>query len=223
MAIFQRIGDLFKANVNDLIDKAENPEKMVKQIIIDMEEQVRDATQALGQAMASERQAFKQLEKAKEESAEWESKAKMALAAGNQELAKKALANKVQVDNNIGSFQESYDRIHAQTTELKGRVELLRSKLEEARTRQNMLIARAKMADVQKSVTTDLSGTDTSSAFSKLERMERKVEGKEAEAEAFAEISGDDTFRKDEFKDLENTAAVDSELARLMAEMNGGN
>lgn len=223
MAIFQRIGDLFKANVNDLIDKAENPEKMVKQIIIDMEEQVRDATQALGQAMASERQAFKQLEKAKEESAEWESKAKMALAAGNQELAKKALANKVQVDNNIGSFQESYDRIHAQTTELKGRVELLRSKLEEARTRQNMLIARAKMADVQKSVTTDLSGTDTSSAFSKLERMERKVEGKEAEAEAFAEISGDDTFRKDEFKDLENTTAVDSELARLMAEMNGGN
>lgn len=223
MSIFQRIGDLFKANVNDLIDKAEDPEKMVKQIIIDMEEQVRDATQALGQAMASERQALKQLEKTKETSAEWEAKAKMALTSGDQELAKKALANKVQVDKNIQSFQESYDRIHSQTTELRGRVEVLRSKLEEARTRQNMLIARAKMADAQKNVATNLSGTDTGSAFSKLERMERKIEGKEAEAEAFAEISGDDTFKKDEFEELENTAAVDSELARLMSEMNGSN
>lgn len=223
MAIFQRISDLFKANVNDLIDRAEDPEKMVKQIIIDMEEQVRDATQALGQAMGSERQALKQLEKAKETSAEWEAKAKMALQAGNQELAKKALANKVQVDNNVNSFQESYDRIHSQTTELRGRVEILRSKLEEARTRQNMLVARAKMADAQKSVTTTLSGTDTNSAFSKLDKMERKIEGKEAEAEAFAEISGDDTFKEDEFKEIENANAVEAEMARLMAEMDANN
>lgn len=223
MAIFQRIGDLLKANINDLIDRAEDPEKMVKQIIIDMEEQVRDATQALGQAMGSERQALKQLEKAKETSADWEAKAKMALEAGNQDLAKKALANKVQVDNNIASFQDSYDRINAQTTELKGRVEILRSKLDEARTRQNMLIARAKMADVQKNVATTLSGTDTNSAFSKLDKMERKIESKEAEAEAFAEISGDDTFKNDEFKELENATAVDAELARLMAEMGGNN
>lgn len=220
MAIFQRISDLFKSNVNDLIDRAENPEKMVKQIIIDMEEQVRDATQALGQAMGSEKQALKQLNAAKQSSADWEAKAKMALQSGNQELAKKALANKVAVDNNIATFEQSYNTISAQVAELKDRVATLRSKLEEARTRQNMLIARAKMADAQKNVATSLSGTDTTSAFSKLEKMERRVESKESEAEAFAEMSGDTTFAKDEFKELETNNAVDEELARLMAEMN---
>lgn len=220
MAIFQRISDLFRSNVNDLIDRAEDPEKMVKQIIIDMEEQVRDATQALGQAMGSEKQALKQLNAAKQSSADWEAKAKMALQSGNQELAKKALANKVAVDNNIATFEQSYNTISTQVAELKDRVATLRSKLEEARTRQNMLIARAKMADAQKNVATSLSGTDTTSAFSKLEKMERKVEGKESEAEAFAEMSGDTTFAKDEFKELETNNAVDEELARLMAEMN---
>ena len=82
MSIFHRISDILKANINDLLDRAEDPEKMVKQIIADMEEQVRDATEALGQAMASEKQAYAQLEKARSNSREWESKAKTALQAG---------------------------------------------------------------------------------------------------------------------------------------------
>lgn len=89
MSIFHRISDILKANINDLLDRAEDPEKMVKQIIADMEEQVRDATEALGQAMASEKQAYAQLEKARSNSREWESKAKTALQAGNQSWRKR--------------------------------------------------------------------------------------------------------------------------------------
>lgn len=219
MSIFQRLGDLVKANVNDLIDRAEDPEKMVKQIIIDMEKQVGSATQALGQAMGSEKQAQRQLEQAKKSSAEWEAKAKLALQAGNQELAKKALESKVSVDNNIKSFEASYQTISSQVSELQSRLSVLRSKLEEARSRQNMLIARARMADAQKNVAGALSGTDSSSAFSKLDKMEQSIEGKEAQAEAFSEMSGDTTFIKDEFKELETNQAVDAELARLLGEM----
>lgn len=222
MSIFNRISDILKANINDLLDKAEDPEKMVKQIIADMEEQVRDATEALGQAMASEKQAYAQLEKAKANSREWEDKAKVALKAGNEELAKKALASKVKVDKNIQSFQASYDQIAAQTSELRSRVEILRQKLEEARQRQNMLIARAKMADATESVATAVTNTDPNSALSKLEKMERKVEGKEARAEAFASMAGETVFAKDEFAELEKDQAVDAELQRLMKEMNGG-
>lgn len=222
MSIFNRISDILKANINDLLDKAEDPEKMVKQIIADMEEQVRDATEALGQAMASEKQAYAQLEKAKANSREWEDKAKVALKAGNEELAKKALASKVEVDKNIQSFQASYDQIAAQTSELRSRVEILRQKLEEARQRQNMLIARAKMADATESVATAVTNTDPNSALSKLEKMERKVEGKEARAEAFASMAGETVFAKDEFAELEKDQAVDAELQRLMKEMNGG-
>jgi len=222
MSIFHRISDILKANINDLLDRAEDPEKMVKQIIADMEEQVRDATEALGQAMASEKQAYAQLEKAKQNSREWEDKAKLAINAGNEELARKALTSKVEVDKNIQAFQASYDQIAAQTSELHSRVEVLRQKLEEARQRQNMLIARAKMADATENVATAMTETDPNSALAKLEKMERKVEDKEARAEAFAEMSGETVFAKDEFAELETNQAVDAELQRLMKEMSGG-
>ena len=221
MSIFHRISDILKANINDLLDRAEDPEKMVKQIIADMEEQVRDATEALGQAMASEKQAYAQLEKARSNSREWESKAKTALQAGNQELAKKALTSKVEVDKNVQSLQASYDQIAAQTSELHARVEVLRQKLEEARQRQNMLIARAKMAEATESVATAVTNTDPNSALAKLERMEQKVESREARAEAFAAMSGETVFAKDEFAELETNQAVDAELQRLMKELNG--
>lgn len=220
MGIFEKMSDLIRSNVNDLLDRAEDPEKMVKQIIIDMEEQIRDVTQALGQAKASELQAAKQVEAAKAEAKDWEEKAKLALQAGNQDLARKALANKVSVESNLQSLEASYQQISAQTADLRSRVEVLKGKLEEARMRQNMLVARARMADAQKEVATTLSGTDSTSAFSKLDKMERKIEGKEAEAEAFAELSGDTTFAKDEFKELAQESAVDAELARLMNELN---
>lgn len=221
MSIFHRISDILKANINDLLDREEDPEKMVKQIIADMEEQVRDATEALGQAMASEKQAYAQLEKARSNSREWESKAKTALQAGNQELAKKALTSKVEIDKNVQSLQASYDQIAAQTSELHARVEVLRQKLEEARQRQNMLIARAKMAEATESVATAVTNTDPNSALAKLERMEQKVESREARAEAFAAMSGETVFAKDEFAELETNQAVDAELQRLMKELNG--
>ncbi|MGL4346071.1 MAG: PspA/IM30 family protein [Cellulosilyticaceae bacterium] len=219
MSIFGRIGDLFKANVNDMIDRAEDPEKMIKQSIIDMEKQVGQATQALGQAMASEKAALNTLEKTKKTATEWEEKAKLALKAGNQELAKKALQNKVDIDANITQLQASYDHMHTQVTELKSRVEMLRNKLEEARSQQSILIARARTAEAQKDIAVAISGTDSSSAFSKMEKMERKIESTEAEAQAFSDISGDTTFAKDEFKELAKNSAVDDELARLMKEM----
>lgn len=220
MSIFGRIGDLFKANVNDMIDKAEDPEKMIKQSIIDMEKQVNQATQALGQAMGSEKSTLNLLEKSKQTSLDWEKKAKIALQAGDQELAKKALSNKVASDQSITQLDTSYQTLHNQVVELKGRVEMLKNKLNEARSQQSVLIARARTAEAQKDIAQAISGTDSSSAFAKMEKMERKIEAQEAQAQAFSDISGDTTFAKDEFKELEKNQAVDDELARLMEEMN---
>ena len=112
MGIFSRLGDLLKSNVNDLIDKAEDPEKMVKQIIIDMQKELNNSTQALGKAMAAERTAKNQYDAAAAKSADWEDKAKKALAAGDEELAKKALENKVKADKNTEQYKEMYD-IHS--------------------------------------------------------------------------------------------------------------
>lgn len=220
MGIFQRLSDLLKSNVNDLIDRAEDPEKMVKQIIIDMQKELSKSTQALGQAKASERIAEKQYNDAVKASKDWEQKAKAALSAGNEELAKKALANKVKADKDVEAYKEMYDTISQQTDTIQTQVEVLKSKLEEAKSRQAMLIARSRMAETQKNLAKSAGGFDPGSATEKFSRMEEKIERKEAEAQAFSEIAGSaGGSDADEFAKLESDSKVDSELERLKAEM----
>lgn len=220
MGIFQRLSDLLKSNVNDLIDRAEDPEKMVKQIIIDMQKELSKSTQALGQAKASERIAQKQYNDAVKTSSEWEQKAKAALSAGNEELAKKALANKVKADKDVEAYKEMYDTISQQTDTIQTQVEVLKSKLEEAKSRQAMLIARSRMAETQKNLAKSTGGFDPGSASEKFSRMEEKIERKEAEAQAFSEIAGSaGGSDADEFAKLESDSKVDLELERLKSEM----
>lgn len=220
MGIFQRLSDILKSNVNDLIDRAEDPEKMVKQIIIDMQKELNNSTQALGKAVASERIAKKQYDQAAAKSADWESKAKTAIAAGDEELAKKALANKVKADKDTAQYKEMYDTISQQTETIRTQVEVLKSKLEEAKSRQAMLIARSQMADTQKTLANATGGFDSSSASEKFSRMEEKIERKEAEAQAFTDIATDTGSNDaEEFEKLENDSKVNSELERLKAEM----
>lgn len=219
MGIFQRLGDLLKSNINDLIDKAEDPEKMVKQIIIDMQQELNKSTQALGKAVSSERIAKKQYDDAARTASEWENRAKTALAAGDEELAKKALANKVKADKDAAAYKEMYDTISQQTETIRTQVEVLKSKLEEAKSRQAMLIARSQMADTQKNLAKSTGGFDSSSASEKFDRMEEKIMKKEAEAQAFAEIAGQNNEVTDDFEKLEKESQVNSELERLKAEM----
>lgn len=222
MGIFQRIGDILKSNVNDLIDKAENPEKMVKQIIIDMQKELKKSTEALGKAKASERIAKQQYDKAVAVSKDWENKAKAALKAGDQELAKKALAKKVKADEEVASYKEMHETISTQTEAINNQVETIKSKLEEAKSRQAMLIARSQMADTKKNLAQSIGGIDSSSSSEKFDRMEEKIMRKEASADAFADIAGtNDTEETDSFEKMQTNAKVDDELQRLMAEMNG--
>ena len=219
MAIFSRITDILKANINDLLDKAEDPEKMVKQIIVEMEEQVDEATQALGQAMGSQKIAAQQLEAARAQSADWNDKARVALKAGNEELAKKALDCKVSTDQQVAQLEASYNAITEQVDKLKEQVQTLKMKLDEARARQHVLIARSKMADAATTAAKAISSTSVSSAFSKLDKMERKVAQKEATAEAFTEMNNDELSQEDEFKQLAHSAAVDQEMESLKKEL----
>ncbi len=220
MGVFSRVSDILKANINDLIDKAEDPEKMVKQIILDLQKEVSQSTQALGKAMASERMAKQQLDQSVQRSADWEAKAKAALAGGEVELAKKALASKVQVDNDIAKFQQMYDQISVQTAQIREQTDQLKAKLEEAKSRQSMLIARSQMAKTQKNLAQAMGGITGASAMDKFSRMEDKVAQQEAEAAAFAEINGTtQTADEKSFEQLQRDMAVDAELSRLMAEM----
>lgn len=223
MGVFSRLSDILKSNINDLLDKAEDPEKMVKQIIIDMQKELTTATQNLGKAKASERLAQKKMDDAVKVAAGWESKAKAALSQGNQDLAKQALAKKVRADEEVATYTEMYESISTQTDAIEDQVEVLKAKLDEAKSRQAMLIARSQMADTKKALAKSQGGFDGASALEKFDRMEEKIQRKEAEADAFAEIGGGgDADLVESFDQIEKDAKVDAELARLMAEMNGG-
>ncbi len=223
MGIFSRLGDLLKSNINDLIDKAEDPEKMVKQIIIDMQKELSNSTQALGKAMAAERTAKNQYDAAAAKSADWEAKAKQALTAGNEELAKKALENKVKADKNTEQYREMYETISSQTETIRTQVDVLKAKLQEAKSRQAMLIARSQMAETQKNLAKASGGFDPNSASEKFDRMEEKIAAKEAEAQAFSEIAAENSMESDDtakqFEKLETDSQVNNELERLKAEM----
>ena len=222
MGVFSRISDILKSNINDLLDKAEDPEKMVKQIIIDMQKELTVATQNLGKAKASERLAQKKMDDAVKVAAGWEAKAKAALSQGNQDMAKQALAKKVRADEEVATYTEMYESISTQTDAIENQVEVLKAKLDEAKSRQAMLIARSQMADTKKALAKSQGGFDGASALEKFDRMEEKIQRKEAEADAFAEIGGTDDELTESFEQIEKDAKVDAELARLMAEMNGG-
>lgn len=222
MAIFERMSDLVRSNINDLIDRAENPEKMVKQIIIDMEDQLRKATQGLGVAMGSLNSVKKQLEGAKEQSANWQAKAKTCLEQGNEELAKQALENKVKQDKMVEQYQEMTNSMDAQVNEIKSQIDILKQKLEEARSKQAMITARSQMADAKSQMAKTLGNMDSKSAFAKMDKMEQKVEQKEAQANAFADISGVQESENDPFAKMDRDNAVNEELEKLKNEMNNG-
>ena len=220
MAIFERIGDLIRSNINDLIDKAEDPEKMIKQIIIDMEDQIRKATQGLGTAMGSLNQVKKQLANAQEQSKIWQEKARTCLEQGNEELAKKALENKVKQDKMVTQYQEMATSMDAQVKQIKSEIDVLKQKLEEARSRQAMLVARSQMADAKSQMSKTLGGIDSKSAFAKMDKMERKIEAKEAEANAFSEVSGIQESENDPFAQMDKDNSINAELEKLKQEMN---
>ena len=184
-----------------------------------MEQQIEDATQALGQAMGSQKMAAKELADAEAKVADWQDKAKLALRNNNEELARQALEVKVNLDGQVEQLRKAYEEITAQVDKLKDQVTGMRMKLDEARARQNVLIARSKMADAATGVAQSISSTSVDSAFAKLDRMERKIAEKEAVAEAFTEINSAEVAVAETFESMAHKAAVDDELARLKAEM----
>lgn len=217
MSIFGKMTDIFKANVNDMLDRMEDPEKMVKQMIVEMEEGLTKATSSLAKAMANEQSLRKQHAAASEQARQWEEKAGMAMKAGNADLARQALEKKLSFDGQAKQYETMTAQASATTAQLRSQLDALKMKLDEARMKQSTLVARSQAAKAQKEFSTAMG----SGAFAKFEKMERKIEGMEAEAQAFSEMGGtlpqDDPFAK-----LEKDQQLEAEMAKLMEKMGQG-
>jgi len=215
MGIFDRIGDILKANVNDLLDRAEDPEKMIKQMVIEMEDALNKSTLALGQAIANEKTLIHQMDDKKKAADEYQAKAVEAVKLGRDDLAKQALEKKNMLVRAAQEMEEPVAESQKATASLKQQVDLLRTKVEEARMRQSTLIARAQAAKARKQAAQSVAGIGDTGAAG-FEKFEQRIEKSEGEAEAFETMAGEQvsSLEKD-LEELSVSKAADDELAKL--------
>ncbi len=221
MGIFNRLAQLIKSNINDLISKSEDPEKMLNQVVLDMNNQLVEAKKQVAASIADEKRLAKQAELELSNSAEWERRAMMALRAGNEELAKEALNRKKEHDTLATTFKDQWAKQKAAVEKLKQALRMLNDKIEEAKRKKNVLVARKKRAEAQKAIQETMSGLKDQSAFETFDRMAQKIDQLEAEAEAGEELAEEYTgdVLASKFSQLEKTAGADDELAALKRKM----
>lgn len=223
MGIFSRLGTLIKSNINDLVTKAEDPEKMLNQVLLDMQQQLVEAKKAVAVAIADEKKLQKQYNSELEKAKEWERKAMVAVRAGDDELARQALMRKQEHEGISGQFQKQWIAQKQAVDKLKDALRLLNNKIEEAKRKKNILVARKKRAEAHKQIATTMHGLSDNSAFDTFDRMAQRIDMLEAEAEASSELAGElsgDTLES-KFMQLEagGHGTEDDALLELKAKM----
>jgi phage shock protein A len=208
MGIFSRLKTLISSNVNDLINKAENPEKMLNQLLIDMNTQLIESKKAVAMAIADEKKLERETANQQSQAQEWEKKAMLAVRSGKDDLAREALLRKQEYENAAAEYHKQWQAQLAAVDKLKASLRELQNKIDDAQRKKNLLIARAKRAEAQQKIQNTMSNvTGTRSAFDAFDRIAQKVDQLEAQADAAKELddlSADNDLEK-KFKELEKS------------------
>jgi len=207
--------------LNDLISRSEDPEKMLNQVVLDMNNQLVEAKKQVAASIADEKRLAKQFDQEAANAQEWERKAMLALRAGNEPLAKEALARKREYDELTATLKDQWTKQKAAVEQLKKALRLLNDKIEEAKRKRNVLIARKKRAEAQRAIQETMSGLRDQSAFETFDRMSQKIDQIEAEAEAESDLAEEytgDTLSS-QFQQLERTRTGEDDLLALKRKM----
>src|SRR6266571_523320 len=210
MGIIDRLSTLIRSNINDLISRAENPQKVLEQLIVDMRNQLAKAKQQVAAAIADEKRLSAQAEQEKKLSEDWEKRAVLAVQEGRDDLAKQALLRYNEHVQNAVQLHDTWVK-HREETE----------KLEEAKRKKNILIARQKRAEAHKRIQETMGAISDKSAFETFERMAEQIEHEErkliAAAEVNEDLSGDSLIKQ--FQGIEVKANADEQLLALKRKM----
>lgn len=220
MGLFDRVSRLVRANINDAVSKAEDPEKILDQAIMDMQEDLVQMRQAVASAIASKKRVEQQHKKAQSEASTWTQRAQLALQKGDENLAREALVRKKTQAETANALKAQLDTQNSSVDALKRNLIGLESKISEAKTKKDMLKARASAAKANEKLQETIGNMSTSSAMGAFERMEEKILHMEAKSQAAAEIAGADL--ESQFAQLEAGGDVDFELAAMKAQLSGG-
>jgi len=220
MSIFTKLSTVIKSNINDLISRAESPEKMLNQIILDMRDQLAKAKREVAAAIADERKLRAQLDDEVKQTRQWEHRAMLAVKEDRDDMAKQALMRQAEHAERAAAIDGTWRAQATETEKLKGSLRQLNEKIEEAKRKRNLLVAKQRRAQAQKRIHETMSGLSNTSAFDAFNRMEEKIEEQERESLAHQEVTealGPGTL-EDDFKVLESgggTADVEDRLLAL--------
>jgi phage shock protein A len=224
MGIFDRFSQLLRSNINDLISRAEDPEKMLNQILVDMRSQLVKAKQQVAAAIADEKRLRDQADVEFKQAAEWEQRAMLAVRENKDDMAKQALVRQSEHFSHGQQLEQTWESHRLETEKLKGSLRELNDKIEEAKRKKNLLIARQRRAQAQQRIHETMSSMSEKSAFEAFARMEERIETNERQLKASVEIEEEftgDRLQRD-FKLLEKNATgvqVDARLLELKQKM----
>jgi phage shock protein A len=224
MGIFDRFSQLLRSNINDLISRAEDPEKMLNQILVDMRSQLVKAKQQVATAIADEKRLRDQADAEYREAQKWEQRAMLAIQEGRDDLAKQALVRQGEHMTHGQQLEATWEQHRLETEKLKNALRDLNDKIEEAKRKKNLLVARQRRAQAQQRIAETMSSLSEKSAFEAFSRMEERIEQNERMIKASTEIDEEftgDTLQRD-FKQLEKSSVgvgVDARLLELKQKM----
>ncbi len=217
MGIFSRFSDIVNSNINAILDKAEDPEKLVRLMIQEMEDTLVEVRSAAARAIADKKELNRKLSKYEEEEADWTAKAELAISKGRDDLAKAALAERARVAEGTTNLRANYEAVDAGLSQLNDDIARLEEKLADAKSRQKALVLRHKTATNRLEVRKQIHENKIDDALVRFEQFERKMEAMEGRVEAY-----DMGLKKDlrrEFRDLEGDESIEKELESLKAQI----
>jgi phage shock protein A len=221
MGIFSRFADIINSNISALLDKAEDPEKMVRLIIQEMEDTLVEVRSTSAKVLAEKKEILRRIAKVQEQVQDWQDKAELALSKDREDLAKAALMEKQKASELAATLKQELVVVEEQINRLKEEVNLLQEKLADAKARQKTIIMRKQTASSRLEVKRQLDSSKIDSAMSKFEQYERRVEGLESQVEAYD--LGNQKTLNDEFAALEAEDSVTAELEALKAKVKASN
>jgi len=216
-SIFSRIQTIISSNINALLDGAEDPEKMINQTLLEMQEGLRETKVAVARAIRDKKMLEDKYDETVKQTDYWEEKAIIAVEKGDDSLAKEALKRKKEQGDAASDLKTQLETMTKNVDALKSSCAALESKMEEAKRKKEILLARLKNAETSKKINENVGkfNDNSTSAFETFDRMEKQVNYAEAEAEAVQELSDPDIDVKKKFEELETNDKVDSELEAL--------
>jgi phage shock protein A len=219
MGLFNRIWRVIRANINHLVGRAEDPEKILEQAVSDMQDDLIQLRQAVAQAIASQKRTERQQAQAQNNADEWHRRAQLALQKGDETLAREALTRRKSYQETAAQMKAQLQGQEGVVAKLKENMRTLEGKLSEAKTKKDMYIARARSAQASQQLSDLLGHTRPGGAMAAFERMEERVMELEAQSEAFSELGADDLEKQ--FNSLEAGGEIDDELKAMKAQLSG--